>query len=323
MNVRSLADHGGWRLHAPLHWRVRAVLWCGVTALATGVALGAGPLPAMLVLLPTVVLAWMLGEPTVRAVQCLADAPSPAPSAAVAQVMAVHYRPLLALADGHTAAVEAALHGHPVQGSVQALDAGLASELPAALADSLCQTLADTACRQFVRWPLGTGTFLVLRLPPALLAAPHLVPTLQHASHGAGLAAGRLRAVVSLAAPSATATALALHRAGIGLVLDGFGSGDASLALLNELPLDAVRLDRSYVDRAGHSALHRLVVESTVRLAATRGMLTVADGIDNPDQAAALAALGCDLGQGEHCGPWLDPEAWTRRWAAGTDNDAD
>jgi EAL domain len=92
--------------------------------------------------------------------------------------------------------------------------------------------------------------------------------------------------------------------------------GSASLAHLGQLPVKAVCLDRSIVERASHSAGPRLVVESTARVAATLGMVTLADGVGSAHQGLELAQLGCQFGVGEGCGPWLEQADWQRRHAA-------
>lgn len=80
--------------------------------------------------------------------------------------------------------------------------------------------------------------------------------------------------------------------------------------------MKAVCLDRSIVERASHSAGPRLVVESTARVAATLGMVTLADGVASSAQGRDLAELGCQFGVGEACGPWLEPVDWQRRHQA-------
>jgi EAL domain-containing protein (putative c-di-GMP-specific phosphodiesterase class I) len=57
------------------------------------------------------------------------------------------------------------------------------------------------------------------------------------------------------------------------------------------------------------------VVESTARLARSLGMSTLAEGLNQDSQVLALAVMGCDLGVGEVCGPWLEAAQWQQRWA--------
>jgi len=70
------------------------------------------------------------------------------------------------------------------------------------------------------------------------------------------------------------------------------------LASLHQLPVDVVKIDRSFVSQADTSLHHRVLVEATVRVAHSLGMQTVAEGIETPAQAAVVCELLCDKGQG-------------------------
>ncbi|MFL5895210.1 MAG: EAL domain-containing protein [Thermoleophilaceae bacterium] len=107
---------------------------------------------------------------------------------------------------------------------------------------------------------------------------------------------------------------------GIGkIAIDDFGTGYSSLARVRVLPIDAVKIDRSFIremDATGDSAL----VRSVIALAHNLGLVVVAEGIENPETANRLARLGCDMGQGYAISrplrageivPWVD--AWDAR----------
>ena len=102
----------------------------------------------------------------------------------------------------------------------------------------------------------------------------------------------------------------------LALALDDFGTGYSSLACLHQLPVDTVKIDRSFVMEAERSDYHRALIEATVRVARTLRMATVAEGIETTAQAALISALGCDRGQGYlYCRP-LEPAALTDWLAA-------
>jgi EAL domain-containing protein (putative c-di-GMP-specific phosphodiesterase class I) len=82
------------------------------------------------------------------------------------------------------------------------------------------------------------------------------------------------------------------------LALDDFGTGYSSLASLHLLPVDTVKIDRSFVCHASTSRHHRVLIDATVRVATSLGMSTVAEGIETRDQAEHVRNLGCDKGQG-------------------------
>ena len=109
-----------------------------------------------------------------------------------------------------------------------------------------------------------------------------------------------LEVTESLAAQDAVvlSTLHAIRTMGVALSLDDFGTGYSSLSCLHELPVNFVKVDRSFVSQAQNSAYHRVLIEATIRMAQTLGLGTVAEGIETEDQARLMADLGCDKGQG-------------------------
>jgi EAL domain-containing protein (putative c-di-GMP-specific phosphodiesterase class I) len=86
---------------------------------------------------------------------------------------------------------------------------------------------------------------------------------------------------------------------GAGLHLDDFGTGYSSLAALHRFPVDALKIDRSFVASiGGHSAGSDVIVRSTVALAHSLGLRVIAEGIENSAQLQRLRTLGCEYGQG-------------------------
>ena len=85
---------------------------------------------------------------------------------------------------------------------------------------------------------------------------------------------------------------------GVKLALDDFGTGYSSLSCLHQLPVDTVKVDRSLVQHAQTVEYHRVLIEATIRVARTLGMVTVAAGIETEGQAALMLSLQCDRGQG-------------------------
>lgn len=85
---------------------------------------------------------------------------------------------------------------------------------------------------------------------------------------------------------------------GVALSLDDFGTGYSSLSCLHELPVNQVKIDRSFVSQALTSDYHRVMIAATISMARTLGLQTVAEGIETAEQAALMAELGCGKGQG-------------------------
>lgn len=101
------------------------------------------------------------------------------------------------------------------------------------------------------------------------------------------------------AADTILATLRTLHEAGVGIALDDFGTGFASLVHLRQMPIDRIKIDRSFVagiDQEGGGTL--AIVQAIIGLGRGLGKLVVAEGIETEAQAERLAQLGCHLGQG-------------------------
>jgi EAL domain-containing protein (putative c-di-GMP-specific phosphodiesterase class I) len=96
----------------------------------------------------------------------------------------------------------------------------------------------------------------------------------------------------------AEATLRRLREAGITIAIDDFGTGHSSLQVLSRLPLDVLKIDRSFVNDIVTNSRHRLVVQTTISLAKSLGLKTVAEGVETRQQAEILAELGCDVMQG-------------------------
>jgi diguanylate cyclase (GGDEF)-like protein/PAS domain S-box-containing protein len=89
-----------------------------------------------------------------------------------------------------------------------------------------------------------------------------------------------------------------LRDAGITVAIDDFGTGHASLQILSQLPVDTLKIDRSFVQDIASNERHRRLVELTLMLARSFGLATVAEGVENEGQAAILREMGCDAMQG-------------------------
>jgi EAL domain-containing protein (putative c-di-GMP-specific phosphodiesterase class I) len=89
-----------------------------------------------------------------------------------------------------------------------------------------------------------------------------------------------------------------LHDMGIGLALDDFGTGYSSLSYLYRFRVDALKLDRLFVEHVDEGGRAGLIVRATVALAQVLGMTLTAEGVETAPQAATLLELGCELAQG-------------------------
>lgn len=108
-----------------------------------------------------------------------------------------------------------------------------------------------------------------------------------------------------------------LKRLGVRIALDGFGGGPAAITALRRLPVDVLKLDRSLVDGVAESARLHKITSGLLRIASDLGMHSVAVGVDQPEQAVTLRAMGCTHGQGLAFSGPLDEYRLRRALTAG------
>ena len=218
----------------------------------------------------------------------------------------VVYQPIIWLKSGTVAGFEALVRWrHPQRGIVGPIEfIDIAEET--GLIGALGEFVLNTACRQTVEWQgqfeQHSAPMISVNLSRAQLAEPEIVQQVHLALQSSGLEAQQLQLEVteSLAAQDQHVQVRlhALKALGLSLALDDFGTGYSSLASLHLMPVDVVKIDRSFVNQSESSAHHRVLIEATVKVACSLGMKTVAEGIETEGQAAILTALDCDKGQG-------------------------
>ena len=90
----------------------------------------------------------------------------------------------------------------------------------------------------------------------------------------------------------------AIHEKGIRISMDDFGTGYSSLSLLHKLPVDELKIDKSFVDHILDDASARQMVQSIIAIGKNQGMTLLAEGVENEQQAQLLRESGCDSFQG-------------------------
>ncbi len=222
----------------------------------------------------------------------------------------VVYQPVVGLlADGGTdfsAGVEALVRWrHPVRGIVPPIEfIGVAEEC--GLIGALGDFVLERSCRDFMDWRARLGSaaprLIAVNLSRAQLGQPGWIDSVRRVLQLTGMPPEQLQLEVteSLAAQD-QGIQQRLHELkalGIQLALDDFGTGYSSLSSLHLLPVDTVKIDRSFVSQADTSHHHRVLIEATVKVAQSLGMKTVAEGIETQSQADVVRAQNCAKGQG-------------------------
>ena len=160
-------------------------------------------------------------------------------------------------------------------------------------------------CRQIALWEaMGLG-----RLPVAInvsarqLAAGNLVERVLEATAGASISPALLEIEVTesvlMARPKEVVQTLrALKALGVRVAIDDFGTGYSSLAYLRHLPIDVLKIDRSFVAESELDVNGLAIVKTILALGRTLGLTVIAEGVETPSQASLLRRLGCDQMQG-------------------------
>jgi EAL domain-containing protein (putative c-di-GMP-specific phosphodiesterase class I) len=99
-------------------------------------------------------------------------------------------------------------------------------------------------------------------------------------------------------ADSPTAILKTMQDHGLSVALDDFGTGYSSLSRLKRFPLDALKIDRSFISGVGSNSADRAIVKATIDMAHAVGLTVVAEGVETHEQENYLRAFGCDRAQG-------------------------
>lgn len=179
----------------------------------------------------------------------------------------------------------------------------LAEEL--GLVADIDRWVLDLTCEAVANWggeAVDALSYVSVNCSDRTFLAPDLVAHARAAADAAGLPPDRLvlelteRALVNVDA--AREVVDAAHHYGLRLAIDDFGAGYSSLGLLHALPVDALKIDRSFVSELDASPAARALVRAVVGLSNDLGMTSVAEGVETPGQLRALRAAGATHGQG-------------------------
>jgi EAL domain-containing protein (putative c-di-GMP-specific phosphodiesterase class I) len=193
----------------------------------------------------------------------------------------------------------------------------------------LARSVLEAAVRQCNRWRQeGLDLAVAVNLSMRNLHDAEIVDTIRQLLSRWGIPPARLVIEItesSLMADAARAMEVLsrLQEMGVGISIDDFGTGYSSLAYLKRLPVDELKIDKSFVANMARDENDAAIVRSTIGLAHDLGLTVVAEGIEDQATWDLLAELGCDVGQGYYVsrpmpaaalGVWLTTCGWEPRY---------
>ena len=233
------------------------------------------------------------------------------------------YQPLIDLKSGEVAGFEAlARWTHEDRGEISpvefipvAEESGLILTLGRWAMDKAAQTLADWDAKAGAKLPLYVG----VNLSAIQVARDDIADVVAGALRSSGLSGTRLTLELtesSIVQDPARAIRVfeALKALDATVAMDDFGTGYSSLAYLQRLPIDVLKIDRSFVTGMMRDPDSVAIVRAVLSLADALGMKTTAEGIESVELATTLAALGCSSGQGYYFARPLEPDAALAYW---------
>ena len=260
----------------------------------------------------------------------LRDEPSASRLALVAQLrdglaadeLVLHYQPQALAADGTTVRVEALLRWqHPQRGLVGPDDFLPVAERAGMLED-ITRWVLRRSLDDLVQWrAAGTDLGVSVNLSPRNLLEPGLADVVRGELVARGLPAHVLTLEITegtlMAEPErAVSTLQQLRDTGVRLSIDDFGTGYSSLAYLKTLPVDEVKVDKSFVKGLADDPADVAIVRAVVALADSLRLEVVAEGVEDAASLGLLQALGCRYLQGYHLSRPV-PAAEVTAWLAG------
>jgi EAL domain-containing protein (putative c-di-GMP-specific phosphodiesterase class I) len=229
--------------------------------------------------------------------------------------VSVHYQPLVEIATQRVVSLEAlARWKHAKKGWISP-----GEFIPVAEQSGLILALGEfvlkTACEQVVRWDReGTPVVPVaVNLSAVQLRRQNIVEFVRGILRETGMKPHRLALELTESALIENVqqhrdALQALRRDGVGIELDDFGTGYSSLSYLKQLPVDAVKIDRSFIRQIDVSSADAAIVSAIIAMAHSLGLRVVAEGVETTAQLQVLGRHGCDVAQGFYFSRPLHPD---------------
>ena len=220
--------------------------------------------------------------------------------------MTLAFQPIFDLTDGRPVGAEALLRwNHPELGLVPPSAFIGIAELSGQV-ELMGQRVMEEAMREAVSWSgssAGRPPFVAVNISPRQLERGDLPEVVEAALRATGLAASRLHLELTETAilrdePQATVAFTRLRALGVGVWLDDFGTGFSGLSHLRRVPVDGVKIDRSFITDLLRDPNDLALTTGVIAMAHSLGVTVVAEGIENEGQHNLLRERGCPMGQG-------------------------
>jgi EAL domain-containing protein (putative c-di-GMP-specific phosphodiesterase class I) len=261
------------------------------------------------------------GEELREAVQARMETESGLRGALRSDELTVHYQPEFDLHDGTVLGAEALVRWeHPTEGLLPAA-AFIEVAEETGLVVEIGELVLASACAEAATWPGGDDAPLIrVNLAAAQLQREETVSLVRRVLDETGLAPSRLCLEITESAVMndvrrSEEILRRLKELGVHLAVDDFGTGFSSLAYLKRFPVDALKIDRTFVSDLGEDESDVAFVRAIVSLADALGLDVVAEGVETAGQAAILVELGCHRAQGYHFGRPAPAETFRARLA--------
>jgi diguanylate cyclase (GGDEF)-like protein/PAS domain S-box-containing protein len=244
----------------------------------------------------------------------------------------VVYQPIVGLRRKHLAGFEALVRWqHPQRGSIPPNQFIGVAEETGLIVQIGAQVLRE-GLRNLARWSeVAGGPQRALRLSVNVSARqlnePDFVETVDDAIAESGVRPEQVWLEITESAlvsdvESARETLERLHQLGVSVSIDDFGTGYSSLTYLQRLPVQGLKIDKSFVDELGAAHGDSAIIHAVTQLAHSMGLSVTAEGVERVDQLVRLRELGCDYAQGHLVGgpqPMADVDAALPGWGAGVE----
>lgn len=233
--------------------------------------------------------------------------------------LVLHYQPKMAIETGSVHGFEALLRWmHPSMGLVPP-DEFVPLAETTGMIHSLTHWVLDKSIVQCKSWlDKGIDTRVAVNLSSRSLLDYEIVESIRNYLQEHALPPDRLELEITESAmmvdpPRALKVLQAIHDLGVGLSIDDFGTGYSSLSYLKQLPVQALKIDYSFVLGMLEEEQDKIIVNSIINLAHNLGLEVVAEGVENEETLRALRIMGCDFIQGHHLNrpvPAREAEQW-------------